>query len=412
VSREGLPPGIRRRHARQCEALPTDDMSVCTCRPAYQAQAGPRRQRQTRTFPTLTAAKSWKRDIDRAWERGEMAGRAPALEDAARDWLEKAQRGIVLARGDKPYRPSTLRGYGQCMEADLFGELGHIPLDRITRGQLNAFVEGLQARGLAAQTVKNIVIPLRAVYRHAWDLEQVTVNPTVGLKVPAGSGRRLAFLAPSEIAPTLDALEQRDRALWATAVYAGLRRGELMALRWADVDLAGGTITVRYSYDQPSRQTSGVKSAAGQDRRIPIIAVLRDHLLVHRQQAGRATGLVFARGSLAGHCRAKARQWPFADQAVSVRAKRAWALAGVRPVTLHACRHTFASLMIAAMARAGVFDPKTLQHMLGHASIQQTFDRYGHMFPGAEQEAGRLLDGFLEAAAGDHMNHAIEAARA
>jgi integrase len=59
-----------------------------------------------------------------------------------------------------------------------------------------------------------------------------------------------------------------------------------------------------------------------------------------------------------------------------------------------------------------VFDPKTLQHMLGHASIQQTFDRYGHMFPGAEQEAGRLLDGFLEAAAGDHMNHAIEAARA
>jgi hypothetical protein len=234
VSREGLPPGIRRRHARQCEALPTDDMSVCTCRPAYQAQAGPRRQRQTRTFPTLTAAKSWKRDIDRAWERGEMAGRAPALEDAARDWLEKAQRGIVLARGDKPYRPSTLRGYGQCMEADLFGELGHIPLDRITRGQLNAFVEGLQARGLAAQTVKNIVIPLRAVYRHAWDLEQVTVNPTVGLKVPAGSGRRLAFLAPSEIAPTLDALEQRDRALWATAVYAGLRRERDHQAHWQD----------------------------------------------------------------------------------------------------------------------------------------------------------------------------------
>jgi integrase len=283
VSAQGLPPGVRRRHARSCPALATDDLASCRCRPSYQAQAGPRRSRQTRTFQTLAAAKGWKRDVERAWEKGELATqRAPRLRVAAEDWLAKAEAGIVLARGDKPYRASTLRGYRHWMNRELYGPLADHRLDQITRGGLNALVQGLQARGLAAQTVKNVVMPLRAVYRHAMDLEQVTVNPTLGIRVPAGSGRRMRFVEPSAIGSLLGALPEGDRALWATAIYAGLRRGELQALAWRDVDLASGVITVRRSYDVPSGTTGEVKSAAGQDRRVVVCAALREMLLEHR----------------------------------------------------------------------------------------------------------------------------------
>ena len=359
---------------------------------------------------TLAAAVNWKRDTERAFAAGRITpGRAPKLKDAAVEWLELAEQGVVLTRGGRPYRPSTLRGYRQAMSTHLDGtELGDERVDQITPGRINRHVESLQRLGLAPQTVKNVIVPVRAIYRRLSEHEIITRNPTTGARVPAGSGRRLAFLSPAEISPVLDALDVKDRALWATAIYAGLRRGELMALPWSDVDLGAGVITVRWAYDQPSKTTGPVKSSAGQDRRIPIVAALRDHLVEHRHRAGgRATGLVFARGRLAGSCRAACRALPFADQAVSVRAQRAWNRAGVRPVTLHNCRHTFASLMIAAMAQAGTFDPKTIQQMLGHASIVQTYDTYGHLFPGSEANAGRMLDGFLAA---DHATGDVERA--
>lgn len=400
---EGLPPGIRRRHAGGCAAVVSDDMSVCSCPrgwPHYQAQAGPRSDRQTKTHHSLAAAKSWKRDVERAVEQGHRtAGRAPRLRDAADAWLADAELGVALGRGDKPYKPSTIRGYRRCLEAEVYEEFGARRLDDIGRGELNAFVQTLARRGLAASTIRNIMVPLRALYRQAIALEQVTGNPTRGVQVPGGSGRRERVAARAEIHRLLATVPERDRGLWATALYAGLRRGELMALRWLDVDLAGGVIHVRFSYDPGSKRMVRVKSEAG-ERTVPICAALRDELVAHRQRAGaRPTGLVFARGALAqanrGHRGDTAA--PFADSSVARRAERHWHKAGVAPITLHECRHTFASLMIAAMAAEGTFDPKLLQTMLGHTSIGQTFDRYGHLFPGAQKEAARMLDAYLTA---------------
>jgi integrase len=378
-------------------------MAVCGCPrgwPHYQVQAGPRDGRQTKTFSTLAAAKGWKRDVERAHASGErLPGRAPRVREAAEAWLAAAESGVALGRGDKRYKPSTLRGYRRCLEVEVFPEIGGTRMDEVTRGDLNKLVQRLASRGLAASTIRNIVIPLRALYRHAIDLEQITVNPTKGMRVPAGSGSRTRVAAVKEINGILRALDPQDRPLWATALYAGLRRGELMGLRWADIDLAAGVIRVEMNYDPGDKVMVEVKSEAGQGRKIPICAALREELLAHRQRApGRPRGLVFARATLGGVCRRAARDRPFNDSAVVERAKRAWARAGSAPIGLHDCRHTFASLMIAAMAAAGNFNPKVLQMMLGHASITQTYDRYGHLFPGAEEEAGRMLDHYLEGA--------------
>lgn len=121
----------------------------------------------------------------------------------------------------------------------------------------------------------------------------LAVNPTVGVKLPRADRCRQRIADPTEAASLLAALPADDRALWATALYGGLRRGELRALRWSDVDLAGGVIRVERGWDdlEGEQQTKGRNR-----RRVPITAILRDYLVEHRMATGRDEGFVFGRG--------------------------------------------------------------------------------------------------------------------
>jgi integrase len=83
---------------------------------------------------------------------------------------------------------------------------------------------------------------------------------------------------------------------------------------------------------------------------------------------------------------------PFRPDRLQERADTAWKAAGLNRVTLHDCRHTFASLAIAANV-----NPKALQTYMGHAKITETFDSSGHLMPGSEADAADLLDAYLEA---------------
>jgi integrase len=102
--------------------------------------------------------------------------------------------------------------------------------------------------------------------------------------------------------------------------------------------------------------------------------------------------------------RRAARTWKAGNAAVKAQAqeqgREVTADELLSPIGLHEARHTFASLMIASMSEAGKFNGKVLQELMGHASITETFDRYGHLFPGTKDEAGRLLDDYLERAIG------------
>jgi integrase len=138
------------------------------------------------------------------------------------------------------------------------------------------------------------MLPLRAMYRRAASRGEIAVNPTTGLEMPAVRDGRDRIASPDECAGLLEALAEADRPLWATALYAGLRRGELMALRVEDIDLAAGLIPVR---------------------------------------RGWTGGLVFGVTSLS----------PFSPTPVRRRAAVAWKNAGLQAITLHECRHTFAS---------------------------------------------------------------------
>jgi integrase len=309
------------------------------------------------------------------------------LRHAGDRWLTAAEKGRAVTRSAAPYRPSTLRGYRQVLERFVSPELGDRRLDQITRADILALIGRLRSDGCAATTVRNAIVPLRAIYRWANDQEWTTRNPTRGIPSPGvSSARRERFATPAEARALLDAVPEFDRPLWATAIYAGLRRGALLALRWQDVDLGSRTIRVTRSYDPRSRQVGAPKINAG-DRDVPIPDVLLALLTAHAERRGRWE-LVFARGSLAGT--ARSRSGPFAPEAVLARARVAWAAAGLEPIGLHEGRHTYASSLLAA----GV-ELKTISALLGHSSIAVTADIYSHLQPDARRDAIGALDRLL-----------------
>ena len=257
---------------------------------------------------------------------------------------------------------------------------GTVKLAAIDRNDVQDFADTLVAEGLDPSTIRNILMPLRVIYRRALQRGDVSVNPVTGIMLPAVRGRRERIATASEAAALIDAVPEHDRALWAIAFYAGLRRGELMALDIANVDLKTG-IEVTRSFDTKTGTYSTPKSRSG-TRRVPIPAVLRSLLAAHLLRVGRSEGLLFGSDG-----------WtPFAYASTISRARSAWKDAGLDPIGLHEARHVFASLMIAA----GV-NIKAISTYMGHASITITLDRYGHLMPGNEQEAAGLLDTYLAA---------------
>jgi integrase len=336
-----------------------------------------------KTFPTHAAASSWRTDAAKATKDGRL--RAPTrttVREAWETWLAGAREGTIRNRSGDQFKPSVIRSYRQVMNQRVIDELGALRLSELTHVGLQDFADGLVAQGLDASTVRNTVMPIRVLLRRAVARGELAVNPAAGLTLPAVRGRRDRFASPAEAAALLGALGESERPIYATALYGGLRRGELMALRLEDIDLKAGLIRVERAYDPEARVFTTPKTRAG-SRTVPIPAVLREHLAAQRLRSGRVAGLAFG---------ATAEQ-PFEYVNLIRRAARAWKLAGLEPIGLHSCRHTFASLMIAAGVNA-----KTLSTYMGHSSISITLDRYGHLMPGNEQQAAAMLDSYLTGA--------------
>jgi integrase len=274
-------------------------------------------------------------------------------------------------------------------------EIGHRRVSEITRNDLQDIVDSLLAEGVSASTIAGTMLPMRAIYRRAVSRGEVAINPTTGLEIPAARGGRDRIAPPDECARLLAALPQSDRVLWATAMYGGLRRGELMALRIEDVDLGAGLIHVRRGWDVVAGE---IATKSGRDRRVPIAAVLRDYLDEHLLRLDWQEGLVFGATAsspftLTRTARRAVKAWEVENKRRVKRAEDPQGVELLRPITLHECRHTFASLMIAAGVNA-----KALSAYMGHSTISITLDRYGHLMPGNEAEAAGLLDAYLERA--------------
>lgn len=367
-------PGVHPRHSRSC---PVKGWEPCRCEPSYQAHAWAKKDeariRKTFSGPSALAdAKAWRLDTLHGLKQGTM--RAPTrdtLAQASVELLDGMKSGVVRSRNRKPFKPSAIRSYELSLKNYLLPEWESVRLANLTRNDVQDFVDALLSQGLDPSTVRNVLMPLRVIYRRAVRRGVVMFNPTQDLELPAVTGKRDRVASPAEAVALLAALLDADKPAWATAMYAGPRRGELWALPAEKVDLEAGLIHVERSWDRYEGDID-LKSEAGK-RIVPIC----DHLRQYLQP--KASGFYFGSESE-----------PFNYDALIARAKKCWKDAGLQPITLHECRHSFSTFLDAA----GISETRADRYM-GHAN-PSVANRYRH--PTQYTQDAALLDEYLTGA--------------
>jgi integrase len=266
-------------------------------------------------------------------------------------------------------------------------------------GDLGSLLADAQERGTVAQ---NVVRSLSHRKKRHYSEQRQKRKLEVGVDIPS----------PREIRAIVEHLKGRWRPLLLTAIFTGLRSSELRGLRWSDVDLKKGELHVRQRADQ-FNTIGRPKSASGQ-RTVPLPPIVWNTLREWRLQCPKTGGdLVFPTGerrrrdgSVVGgrieyHQNILTRGLAPVQIAAGVVNKDG----GAKYPGLHALRHFYASWCINRKEDGGLGLPlKTVQHRLGHSTIQITADVYGHLFPreddGAELAAAeRLLLGPAAASA-------------
>jgi integrase len=270
---------------------------------------------------------------------------------------------------------STLRGYRSLLGAHLLPVFGSRPADRITDGDVAHLDEALRRAGLRPQSRRNVLGLLGAILDTAKKKGWTTRNPVADYekpRKPRSEVSELRFLTLEELERVLqampdDELARVERALVLTAAMTGMRRGELLGLRWKDVDWMAHKIRVVRTFVGGREDTP----KTGQSRRdVPLAMRVGAEL----QRLWELTPYQADDDPVFAHPRGTGL--PLDASTVSKRFQAALRRAGVRRVRFHDLRHTFGTMM----ARDPRVSMRTLQGWLGHADPATTAI-YAHFAP-------------------------------
>lgn len=371
--------GIEVRHAKGCRSR---SGARCNCEPSYRAHIWSQRNRRRirKTFASRADAKAWRAEAQVAIRRGTLQpSTSRTLQQAAEAFLSGMSAGTVRTRSGAKFKPSTIRTYKEKLHGCVLPALGDYRLAELPRRDVQDLADALFDDGYSPSSVRNTIDPLRSIYRYAIRRDEVVANPTTDLELPSSAPKPKRIAPPAEAWGLLDALPNGDRAVWATAFFAGLRRGELQALPCTAIDLGENTIRVERSWDQYEGRID--PKSASSTRTLVLLGELRPYLTQHLLATGRRDAdLVFGRTASDA----------FVPSTVRSRADKAWEAAALDRITLHECRHTYASMLIASGA-----NEKTVMEALGHSTITMTFDTYGHLFPGNRDELRERMNAYL-----------------
>ena len=299
-------------------------------------------------------------------------------------WLEDSVKDTV--------RTTTHERYEQITRKHITPVLGDIKLKDITAAHVRGlYMDKLQF--LSPRTVQYIHVTLHKALKQAVRDGLIPRNATEAVKPPQVRREEIRPLTPEQVKALLEAAH-RDRleALYVLAVHTGLRQGELLGLRWEDVDLDEGTLQVRRTLT--TAKGGPVLSAPktkGSKRSVKLsessIDALRSHLQRQLEEIDRVgslwreNGLVFA--SETGE--------PLDRRSVTNhRFKPLLKRAGLPQIRFHDLRHTCATLLLSKNV-----NPKIVSEMLGHATIAITLDTYSHVLPNMQSEAAKALEDAL-----------------
>jgi integrase len=316
------------------------------------------------------------------------------------EWVEQLWLPVIRTQ----VKASTFDSYQRILDLHVLPRLGALPLTELTPRVITLmYVELLEngprngrSPGLSPKTIGNVHIVVHKLLADAVDDDLLVVNPADRAKRPRtghASGPELRFWEPAELAAFLEHVRGTPlEALWHLASMTGMRRGELLGLRWADIDFERARLSVRRNLVSVAYRLVETTPKNHQARVVDLdagtVAVLERHRRAH--QLARAGGndkvandRVFTRASGA----------PLHPDFVSQSFARAIRGAGMRRIRLHDLRHTHATLAL----RAGI-PTKIVSERLGHATPEFTMRMYQHALPGMQAEAAAKIADLVAAA--------------
>ncbi|GIG54538.1 tyrosine-type recombinase/integrase [Demequina activiva] len=340
---------------------------------------GRRLQTRSANFDTRSAAlkafASAKHDHDRGSYVENSRTRFAAWLD---DWLSSR-----IQRGD--LKPSTVQNYRRYIDQDIKDSpLGAMRVTDIRRSHIRQFIDDLGASGRGATTIRRIVAVVQGSLTAAVHEDLISTNPARGVKLPTVGRHDFEPWSPAQIGAFLDsAAADRLGPLFEFAVFTGLRRGELLGLRWEDVDVASYKLQVRRTRIQTERGVLEQSPKTTSGRRIVDLDEAAVGCLMEWQlrQQSECTALG-ATWSTSGYVFTSPAGDPLLPQYVTRLFDRIRNRAQLPKMTFHGLRHEHASLLIESGA-----DIALISKRLGHSSIGITSDVYSHLIGDAARKA-------------------------
>jgi integrase len=331
------------------------------------------RGRPAAGYFTKRTAETWLRELLDEARRGTLPGLVKTditFAEAADEWLRYVEH-------DRDRKPSTIVGYKALLRSQLLPTFGEMPLESITTAMIETWIAGVN-RSPATRT-KALVL-MHGIFKRARKLYGLPTNPVADVeKPPARRSGDIEMFSPEDVmALVRAAASEQDAAIYLTAAFTGLRRGELLALSWRDVNFSGQVVRVRASYADGALTTP----KSGKVRSVPMAPDVAEALakLGQRQSWTADDNLVFV-GPGGSYLDGRALRRRY-DSAL----KRA----GLRKLRFHDLRHTFGTRMI------GKANIRRVQEWMGHADIQTTM-KYLHYVP-REEDAALVAEAFRSAA--------------
>jgi integrase len=340
------------------------------------------RKTQTEARHALTAAVKM-RDEAQATPTGQGT-----VADLLQAWLPSMRPRI---------RHSTWRRYGQLIACHILPAVGRMSLARLSPLDVQRMVNRVLDAGLSPTTAHHTHAVLRRALRDAVVAELVSRNVAALVKPPPMAFHEMQTLDPDQVRAFLSAATgDRWEALWLLAVTSGMRQGELLGLRWSDVDMDQGVLHVTGNLSRGSTGLEVTRPKTHRSRRPIRLSQLATDAL-RRHKATQAAERLQAGAAWQDHqlvfCRPTGRPLT-AAWLVRGRFQPLLKRAGLPLIRFHDLRHTAATVWF----RSGV-NPKVVQETLGHSRVAITLDTYSHMIPDLQVETARVMDQLFGAGA-------------
>lgn len=320
-------------------------------------------------------------------KRGLLAtGPKQKLADHLTYWLEQVKKRKI--------RTSTYMRYRVALEKHILPTLGHLSLTKVTLRMIQQFYNRKLDEGQSPSSVLTMHKVLKQALDYAVKERFIAINPCAGVSLPTEERRKVQPLTIEQAQHLLQVVQgTMMEPFIALAVVMGMRHGELLALRWQDIDLAQGTLAIHHSLtrDEDYRFVVGDPKTASSERIIvlpqPVCDMLRTHR-VRQQEARLKAGSSWQQHDLVFCTQKGVYLWP---GNVRRRFYRLLKRAGLPQIHIHDLRHSAATLL----RNMGV-DLKVIQEILGHSTLDMTANVYSHVLPSMQQEAVEKMKPLFE----------------